>query len=533
MKKPLVLIGQSGSGKTTLANLLSRKLNVTCIDIDSAIEKDFGKTPQQIIESEGVESFRKYETEELESALLSDYPIISAGGGLITTKKNLQILRKEAVVVWLNSSVESLAKRLHNMKDRPLLDFDNLEESLRAQKAERLKYYMIAANVVIDVSNKTQDDVLIELVDLFSKDDQYFIHKTFSEWVHTDESSYQVLVENGATSSLKDHLIVDSGSKAAIITQEGIGFELVSGVEQEVFIVRDGEIAKRLSVVEAVCSDLIKWGLNRNDLIISVGGGVVTDLAGFIASIYHRGIDVVHVPTSLLAQIDAAIGGKCGVNLDEGKNLVGSFWQPKMVICDPLTLDTLPVAQFTNGLGELAKYRFIRDSLLKSNIIQVDLEEFDKPFEEFTLNELVALSVRIKSSVVSYDEKDLGLRSILNYGHTLAHALENITSYQIPHGTAVAIGLVYAAELAYLMDRITLDRLVEHRSLVSNFGLPVTLPASIQEDSFPEIIRLFGLDKKATLGTTFVLDGEDGLESVLVSDQSILLKALHRIKSEV
>ena len=207
---------------------------------------------------------------------------------------------------------------------------------------------------------------------------------------------------------------------------------------------------------------------------------------------------MIHVPTTLLGQIDAAIGGKCGVNLPEGKNLVGAFWQPNAVLCDVDTLDTLPPREFGAGMGELAKYHFLGGG-------QLDRVE---------LVERVARSVAIKAEVVSGDEREGGRRAILNYGHTLAHALETIGDYgTILHGEAVAIGLIYAAELAAVLGRIDRDRVDEHRRVVSAYGLDVDLPAGLDHET---IIDLFARDKKAITGITFVLDGPAGVEPVPV-----------------
>ena len=204
------------------------------------------------------------------------------------------------------------------------------------------------------------------------------------------------------------------------------------------------------------------WGLTRNDVVVSVGGGVVCDTAGFAAATYHRGVAVVHVATTLLAQVDAAIGGKTGVNLPEGKNLVGAFWQPAAVLCDTDTLGSLPPREHRSGLGELAKYHFLSG----------------EPLDDLALDARIARAVAIKAAVVAADERELtGRRAILNYGHTLGHALETSGSYDLRHGEAVAVGLVFAAELARTLDRIDDERVRYHRSVVGAYDLPMALPA--------------------------------------------------------
>ena len=221
-----------------------------------------------------------------------------------------------------------------------------------------------------------------------------------------DQRSYDVLIGDGANDELAG-VMPRRARRAAVVTQEPVGVEVDAGIEQRTFLIPDGERAKTFATVERLCREFTGWGLTRSDAVVGVGGGVVTDVAGFAAAIYHRGVDVVHVATTLLAQIDAAIGGKTGVNLPEGKNLVGAFWQPHAVICDTATLATLPPREMRSGLGELAKYHFLGD--------------IGAP--DAALDERVAACVAIKAEVVATDEREGDRRAILNYGHTLAHAI--------------------------------------------------------------------------------------------------------------
>lgn len=331
------------------------------------------------------------------------------------------------------------------------------------------------------------------------------------ETVHlADGRTYPVLVGPGAKNELAG-VIPEGVQRVAVVTQAEVGVEVDPGVPYEVFVVENGEAAKRLSVIEQLAGQLSRWGMTRRDVVVAVGGGVVTDLGGFLAASYHRGIPVVHVATTLLGQIDAAIGGKCGVNLAEGKNLVGAFWQPSAVICDTSTLATLPRREYTSGLGELAKYHFLGGGRL----------------DELPLARRVAACVRIKADVVAQDEREGGRRAILNYGHTLGHALETAGRYDIRHGEGVAIGLVYAAEVAHRLGRIDAAAVDEHRRVVSSYDLSHRLP----ENSDPaELIELFARDKKALTGITFVLDGPTGVEPVQVDDVDLLTEALAAMK---
>jgi len=318
--------------------------------------------------------------------------------------------------------------------------------------------------------------------------------------------SYPVLVGPGAVDELA--AVLPAGvRRAAVVTQDGIGVAVDPGIPHEVFTIGDGESHKTMATVERLCSAFARSGLSRADVVIGVGGGIVTDVAGFAASVYHRGLPVVHVATTLLAQIDAAIGGKTGVNLAEGKNLVGAYWQPSAVICDTSTLATLPPREYRCGLGELAKYHWLGGGRL----------------DELDLDERVAACVRIKAEVVASDEREAGRRAILNYGHTLAHAIETAGRFDLRHGEAVAIGLIFAAELALELGRIDDVAVAEHRRVVTGYDLPSVLPAGLDDD---ELITLFGRDKKATREVTFVLDGPDGVEPVSVVDESAIRRAL-------
>ena len=325
-----------------------------------------------------------------------------------------------------------------------------------------------------------------------------------------DGRTYPVLVGPGVRHRLAEAIPVHS-RRAAVVTQPGIGVVVDPGIEHRVFTMADGETAKTLSTVEDLCRSFAEWGLTRSDVVVSVGGGVVTDVAGFTAATYHRGVAVIHVATTLLAQIDAAIGGKTGVNLPEGKNLVGAFWQPVAVLCDTATLDTLPEAEMLCGLGEMAKYHFLDGS---------DLDGLD-------LDARIARCVEIKAAVVAEDEREAGRRAILNYGHTLGHALETVGGYGLRHGEAVAIGLVYAAELARALGRIDNDRVAEHRRVVTRYGLSATLPEGAGSD---DLVEAMARDKKAVNGLTFVLDGPDGVQVVAGVDAGLARATLEHLR---
>ncbi len=328
--------------------------------------------------------------------------------------------------------------------------------------------------------------------------------------VDLGDRSYPVLVGHGARSELA--AVIPAGVKrVAIITQAGIPWEVDPGVPSLRIEVPDGETAKRLSVVEDICRRLAQEGFTRADAIVAVGGGVVTDLGGFAASVYHRGIRFVSVATTLLGMVDAAIGGKTGVNLPEGKNLVGAFWQPSAVICDTETLETLPHREFQCGVGEIAKYHFLGGGQL----------------DQLPIDERVAACVQIKADVVTADEREGGKRAILNYGHTLAHAIETAGAYDLRHGECVAIGIAFVAEVARRLGRIDEARVAEHHRVLAAYELPTKVPEQLTDE---ELMALFSRDKKAIDGVTFVLDGPAGVETVVGVDPEVLAASFEAVR---
>ncbi|MBI4933225.1 MAG: 3-dehydroquinate synthase [Actinobacteria bacterium] len=317
------------------------------------------------------------------------------------------------------------------------------------------------------------------------------------------ERSYDVLVGHGARRELAA-MLPSTARRAAVVTQEGIPFDVDPGMPFERFEIGQGEDHKTLATIERLCSGFAGMGLTRHDVVIGVGGGMVTDVAGFAAASWHRGIPIVHVSTSLVGMVDAAIGGKTGVNLPEGKNLVGAYWQPSGVVCDLDALATLPPREVRCGRGEMAKYHFLTGD---------DLLAMDEA-------ERIARCVQIKADIVSSDEREGGRRALLNYGHTLAHALEIATGHSLAHGEAVAVGLVYAAHLAHRLGRIDQVRVQQHYDVVGgSYELGTSLPSGL---AATELVGLMGRDKKVLSdGLTFVLDGPNGVEVVAGVDPEL------------
>jgi 5-deoxy-5-amino-3-dehydroquinate synthase len=346
------------------------------------------------------------------------------------------------------------------------------------------------------------------------------------------ERSYDVVVGPGARHELAAVVAaaVPRASRAVVVTQEGIGVDVDAGLPTERLTVPDGESAKSLTVVEELCRSFARAGLSRSDVVVAVGGGVVTDLAGFAAASFHRGTPYVNVATTLLAQVDAAIGGKTGVNLPEGKNLVGAFWQPAAVLCDTDVLATLPPREWASGRGEMAKYAFLGEAD-GSGPDGSDLDGSD--LLERPLPDQVAHCVAIKAAVVAADEREGDRRMVLNYGHTLAHALEASafepgSPVDLRHGEAVAVGLEFAALLARRLGRIGDEGVAAHRRVLHAFDLSGSLPEGVDPAT---LVSFMARDKKAHHDLTFVLDGPAGVEVVRGVGTPEVLATLEEMRS--
>lgn len=328
------------------------------------------------------------------------------------------------------------------------------------------------------------------------------------------DRSYYVDIGTGVRRSLPAVVAQLGAKRAVMISARPPEWTPDTNVPTLFIPAHDGEENKTLTTVEELCRRFATFGLSRSDVVISCGGGTTTDVVGLAAALYHRGVSVVHLPTSLLAQVDASIGGKTAVNLPEGKNLVGAYWQPSAVLCDTDYLETLPPREWTNGYGEIARCHFIGAGDLRS----------------LSLHEKIAASVVCKVAIITKDERDSGLRHLLNYGHTLGHALEHATGFMLRHGEAVAIGTVYAGRLAGALGRINEARVAEHFDIVRGYGLPTDLPPGIDT---ARLITLMRMDKKtAGGGLAFVLDGPNGAELVPDIAEQVVATTLAEMLAE-
>jgi 3-dehydroquinate synthase len=320
---------------------------------------------------------------------------------------------------------------------------------------------------------------------------------------------YPVIIGTGLLTELED--LLSDRHRVAIVHQPVLAqtAELIrsrladKGIDAHRIEIPDAESGKDLPVVGFLWDVLGRIGIGRKDALVSLGGGAATDVAGFAAATWLRGVSIVHVPTTLLGMVDAAVGGKTGINTDAGKNLVGAFHQPLAVLVDLATLETLPRNELVAGMAEVVKAGFIADPVIL-DLIEADPQAALDPTGD-VLPELIRRAIAVKAEVVAADEKESELREILNYGHTLGHAIERREHYEWRHGAAVSVGLVFAAELARLAGRLDDETAQRHRSILLAIGLPVSYDA----DALPQLLEYMTQDKKSRAGVVrfVVLDG--------------------------
>ncbi len=295
-----------------------------------------------------------------------------------------------------------------------------------------------------------------------------------------------------------------------------------AGLDAHLLQVPDAEDAKNLTVLGFCWNVFGQIGLDRRDVVIGLGGGSVTDVAGFAAATWMRGVKVIQVPTTLLGMVDAAVGGKTGINTDAGKNMVGAFYEPTAVIADIATLETLPPHELVAGMAEVVKCGFIADPEILT-IIEADAIGRRRSVRRPQLAELVRRAVTVKAGVVAADLRESDLREILNYGHTMAHAIEKRERYRWRHGAAVSVGLVFAAELARAAGRLDDETADRHLTVLHTLGLPTTY----DPDALGELVTIMGSDKKTRSGTLrfVILDGLAKPTRLVGPDPSLLAAA--------
>ncbi|MFC1911337.1 3-dehydroquinate synthase [Chloroflexota bacterium] len=505
----LVITGFSGTGKSLVGRETARRLNWGFLDTDDEIVRRAGKPIAQIFDQEGESKFRELERETIGEACQQKKTVIAIGGGAIVDGQNYELLARSGVIICLEAKAETIYERLFReaacspeTEIRPLLAVDNPLERIRQLKASRQSYYAKADWTIhtdcLSISEVAEEGIRAwrmlghchpHLDSLLSKERKLRLQLEADGdvacTVQTVTQSYPVFVGHGLLDKLgyKVREAALSGT-ATVISDENV-FSLygsqVGGVLKNAgfavndFVVPPGEETKSMDYAVRVYDFLVDHRAERDDIIIALGGGMVGDLAGFVAATFLRGMPWVQVPTSLVAMVDASIGGKVGINHPEGKNLIGAFYQPSLVLCDPESLATLPRRELTSGWAEVIKYGLILDREF-FEFVETNADRMRK-LDPQLLTRAIARSAAIKAQVVSQDEKErTGKRTILNYGHTIGHGLEAATGYRrFLHGEAVAIGMMGAGEMSRRLGLLSSTVVQRQKALLERFGLPTSL----------------------------------------------------------
>jgi len=486
----LVLIGPPTAGKTSVGAQLAARLGRPFVDVDQAIEKATGRSVAQVFEQWGEAGFRTIEAAAAAQALASDVAVVSLGGGAVTQPSVRDALAVNQVV-WLDVAAAEAARRASSEPGRRPLLGDDPAARVAALIEERRAIYAGVATWRLDTTSLTTTDVAGRVVALTGQSAVEF----------ATEHPYQAIIGHGVMSRLAP--LVAGAARVGILASSAlspvaqrVGEEVTAaGAQPSLIEVPIGEAAKTPAVVASCWSRLAELGFTRTDLIVGVGGGATTDMAGFVAASYLRGVGWLAVSTSVLGMVDAAIGGKTGIDIPQGKNLVGAFNEPQAVLADLDTLATLPLREARSGLAEAIKEGFTDDQAI------LDLVEADPAdaleASSARLAQIITRAVRVKADVVAGDLRertsgDVVGRERLNYGHTLAHAVEAHENFQMRHGEAVAIGCVFAAEVARRLLGLPRDVVDRHRAAFAGVGLPVSYSGA----SWDDLRTLMARDKK-------------------------------------
>ncbi len=518
-KLPLaVIIGMPAAGKTRVGREVAHLMNLPFYDTDDMIECDIDMSIPQYFEEYGQDAFREIEARIVREAILGDTPtedstkgIVSLGGGAPMREETQKVLReymrRGGRVVYLQANAKEAIERASWNNNRPMFSGEDAQKRWMELFEQRDPVFRAVSNIHMQTKGSTPYMAAEKLRSMIM---QRIVHVT-GEGIEP----YDVRIGDGAMQLLPQMLGTKPVKVALVHTQpvqrhSDKARTILRQAGYEVFdmLIPDAEAGKTIKVASGLWSNLAEAGFTRSDAIVGLGGGAATDVAGFVAATWMRGIRYVNCPTSLLAMVDASTGGKTGINTDAGKNLVGSFYTPAGVLADTSTLATLPNDILIEGLGEVAKSGFIRDGeilkiLSDANNARLlrefngdDLENNNELHE--LLVELIERTVKVKAYHVSSDLKEQGLREFLNYGHTLGHAIEQIEHFRWRHGNAVAVGMVFAAELAQILGYLDAGDVEYHRSLLDSLGLPTSWQCAKDTDAaFECVLNLMHRDKKA------------------------------------
>ncbi|NDI87455.1 bifunctional shikimate kinase/3-dehydroquinate synthase AroKB [Undibacterium crateris] len=501
----IFLVGLMGSGKTTVGRALAKKLNKRFIDSDHEIEARTGVSIPVIFEIEGEASFRQREADVIRDLTAQDNIILATGGGAILNPESRRLLEQRGTVIYLRASIHSILQRTRNDKNRPLLRTPDPRKKLEELEAQRHPLYQEIAHVVIETGRPNVQHLVQHILDKLPTPSPDVPQLTATVMNNSVSSISSALSSNAGIQTLHvnlgersypiyigQHLLNDApiltkaiqAKRVVIVTNTVVAPLYLSALQQQLqdigktvsaVILPDGEEHKHWTTLMQIFDHLLEQKCDRKTCLIALGGGVIGDMTGFAASAFMRGVPFVQIPTTLLSQVDSSVGGKTGINHPLGKNMIGAFYQPQAVLADTATLNTLPDKELSAGLAEVIKHGAIIDTdffvWIEKNI------EALRAKDPAALAYAVARSCEIKAEVVRQDEREGGLRAILNFGHTFGHAIESGMGYgNWLHGEAVGCGMVMAADLSCRLGYLDFVSRTRIKQLVEDAGLPVTAP---------------------------------------------------------